>query len=101
MPYNIRRGLSSRAQVSPLTSAEAEPCPCKVVEASSRHVTKTFKGIPIFLGGRQIAHLEPLARSAPHKRLRLASAGFKSSSEFAGGGSEDHRPGKLAYDVRN
>ena len=101
MPFNVSRGMRSRNQVSPLTSAEAEPCPCKVVEASSRHVAKTLKGIPIFLGGHQISHLEPVARSAPHKRLRLASGGFKSSSEFAGSGSEDHRPGKLEYDVRN
>lgn len=99
MPFNVHRGMRSRTQ--PLTSAEAEPCPCKVVESSPRRVVKALKGIPILLGGYQISHLEPVARLAPRKRLRLASGGFKSSSEFAGSGSEDHRPRKLKYDVRS
>ena len=101
MPFNVSRGLRSPAQVSPLTPVQAEPCSCRVVETSSRHVAKTFKGVPVHVGEHQISQLEAVARSAPRKRLRLASGGLKSFSESAGSGPEDHRLGKLEHDVRN
>ncbi len=101
MPFNFSRGMHSRTRASPLTPAEAEPCPCKVVEAAPRHVAKTLRGIPLFLQGHQISHLEPVAGSAPRKRLRLALGGFESFSEFAGSSSEDHRSGKLKHEDRN
>ncbi|MEM5544981.1 hypothetical protein WNY61_19815 [Sulfitobacter sp. AS92] len=101
MPFNVSRGTRSQTQDSPLTPDKSKPCPCSVVEALSRHVAGAFTDIPGSMEERQTPHVEVVARSAPHKRLRLASGGFKSSSEFAGSGSEDYRPGKLEYDVRN
>lgn len=100
MPYNVSRGLRSRTQVSP-TPVHAEPCSCKVVETSSRHVAEAFEGIPGFLEEQRNSHLEGVARSAPRKRLRLASSRLESFSETAGSGSEDHGAGKPEHDVRN
>jgi len=100
MPYNVSRGLRSRSQVSP-TPVHAEPCSCKVVETSSRHVAEAFEGIPGYLEEQRKFHLEGVARSAPRKRLRLASSGFERVSESGDSGSDDHRLGRPEHDVRN
>lgn len=101
MPFNVSGGMLSRTQVSPHTPAEAEPCPCKVVKASSRHVAKTSKGNSVFLEEHLTPHLMSVARSVPRKGLTWASGGLEILSEFAGSGSEDHRPEKLEHEVRN